>query len=134
CASLLYRLAGHGPRRRNQRRPVHRQHGMGRGACVRGVLTMEQQPQAYRFVWQGIEVEATYTPRKWSVIAHLAIRSIAQVRAPLPITGTGYSSHFHQPGTVEKHGGDVVAQVTAWLDEEATSPDWLTHVARSRQG
>jgi hypothetical protein len=52
----------------------------------------------------------------------------------LPITRTGYLSHFIQPGTIEAHGSDVVAQVTAWLDEEATKPDWRAHVERSKQG
>ncbi|MFA6125639.1 hypothetical protein [Sphingomonas sp.] len=52
----------------------------------------------------------------------------------LPITDTGYRSHFHQPGTVEEHGGDVVAQVMAWLDEEAAKPEWRAHIERSRQG
>lgn len=94
---------------------------------------MDQQPQTYRFLWQGIEIEATYTPLKWSVIAHLAIRSIAPEGAPLPITSTGYRSHFHQPGTIEAHGGDVVAQVIAWLDEEAANPEWLAHIEVSRQ-
>lgn len=87
---------------------------------------MDQQPQTYHFTWQGIAIEATYTPRDYcGVIAHLAIRSIAPEGAPLPITETGYRSHFHQPGTIEALGGDVVAQVTAWLDEEATKPAWL---------
>lgn len=95
---------------------------------------MEQLPQTYRFVWQGIEIEATYTPSKWGVIAHLAIRSIKPERAPLPITGTGYLSHFHPCGTVEALGGDVVAQLTAWLDEEAAKPEWRAHVERGRQG
>jgi hypothetical protein len=52
----------------------------------------------------------------------------------LPITGTGYLSHFIQPGIIETHGGDVVAQVTAWLDGEAGKPDWLAYVERGRQG
>lgn len=95
---------------------------------------MDQQSQTYRFMWQGIEIEATYTPRKWGVIAHLEIRSIVPEKAPLPITSTGYRSHFHQPGTVEALGGDVVAQVIAWLDEEAAKPEWLAHVEASRQG
>lgn len=95
---------------------------------------MEQQPQVYRFTWQGIEIEVTYTPRKWSIIAHLAIRSTKPEGAPLPITSTGYLSHFHQPGTIESHGGDVVAQVAAWLDEEASGPEWLARVEAMRQG
>lgn len=94
----------------------------------------DMETQTYRFIWQGIEIEAVYTPRKWGVIAHLEIRSITPECAPLPITGTGYRSHFHQPGTVEANGGDVVAQVTAWLDEEAASPEWQALIEVSRQG
>jgi hypothetical protein len=83
----------------------------------------------------GNRDQATYQPRYFGgVIAHLAIRSIEPKGARLPITSTGYRSHFHQPGTVEAHGGDVVAQVTAWLDEEAAKPEWLAYVAASRQG
>ena len=93
------------------------------------------EPQTHRFTWQGIEIEATYTPQKWGgVIAHLEIRSINPERAPLPITNTGYRSHFHQPGTIEAHGGNVVAQMTAWLNEEAGKPDWQRHIECSTQG
>lgn len=101
--------------------------------CLRGA-DMEPQSQSYRFNWQGIEIEATYSPSKWGVIAHLEIRSIAPECAPLPITSTGYRSHFHPVGTVEAHGDDVVAQVRAWLDEEAKKPDWQAYVNRSKQG
>lgn len=90
--------------------------------------------QTYRFTWQGIEIEATYTPLKFGVMAHLAIQSINPENAPLPITETGYRSHFHQPGTIEAHGGDVVAQVIAWLDQEAAKPEWKRHSEASRQG
>lgn len=89
--------------------------------------------QTYRFTWQGIEVEARYAPIKWGVIAHLEIRTINPPRAALPITETGYLSHHHQPGTIEELGGDVVAQVTAWLDEEAAKPAWKSYVEASRQ-
>lgn len=94
---------------------------------------MEQQT-AYRFAWRGIEIEVIYTQRRWKVIDHLAIRSVKPERARLPITRTGYYSHFMQPGTVEAHGGDVVAQVIAWLDEEAAKPEWRVYVEASRQG
>lgn len=96
---------------------------------------MEPQPQVHRFIWQGIEIEAIYLPRRFGgVIAHLEIRSIVPERAPLPISATGYRSHFHPCGTIEANGGDVVAQVTAWLDEEAAKPEWLAYAAKSRQG
>ena len=95
---------------------------------------MEHPSQVYRLTWQGIEIEATYTPCKWDVIAHLEIRSVAPEGARLPITSTGYRSHFHPIGTVEAHGGDVVAQVTAWLDEEALCAEWQAYVNRANQG
>lgn len=101
--------------------------------CSRDV-DVDQQPQIHRFTWQGIEIEATYTPLKWDVIAHLGIRSMTPNGAPLPITATGYYSHFHPPGTIEAHGGDMVAQVVAWLDEEAAKPEWQRQVEAHRQG
>ena len=93
------------------------------------------ETQTYRFTWQGIAIEATYKPHYVrGIIAHLAIRSTEPERARLPITRTGYLSHFHAPGTIETKGGDVVAQVRAWLDEEATSAEWQAHLQASRQG
>lgn len=74
------------------------------------------------------------SPRKWTVIAHLEIRTIDPEWAALPITATGYRSYFHEYGTIEVRGGDVVAQVIAWLDEEATTPEWQAHLARAKQG
>jgi len=92
------------------------------------------QPHIYRFQWEGIEIEAIYSPVKWGVIAHLEIESILPKRAPLPITETGYRSHFHPWGTIEAKGGDVVTQIIAWLDEEGAKPEWRAYAARSRQG
>lgn len=95
---------------------------------------MNQHPQTYRFAWQGIEIEATYAPVRWGVIAHIEIESIQPPRAPLPITPTGYKSHFHPIGTIEANSGDVVAQIVAWLDDEAAKPEWLAYAAKNRQG
>lgn len=95
---------------------------------------MEQQPQVHRFTWQGVEIEAVYTPRKWGVIAHLEIRSIRPPRAPLPITETGYLSDFHECGTIEANGGDVVAQIIGYLDGAAEKPEWRRYAEASQQG
>lgn len=99
---------------------------------------MEQHTQTYRFTWQGIGIEVGYSPCKWGAIAHLEIRSVAPERAPLPITETGYLSHFHECGTIEavtaSGGGGVVAQIIAYLDSAAEKPDWRRYVEASRQG
>ena len=91
--------------------------------------------QIYRFYWQGIEIEARYIPLQWNIIAHLEIESIKPARDALPITETGYLSHFHQPNTIEAaKGGDVVAFVEAWLDNEAKSKKWQNYLEKSKQG
>lgn len=43
--------------------------------------------------------------------------------AQIPITETGYRSHFLPDGNVEEHGGPE-AYVLAWLDHEADSAAW----------
>lgn len=91
------------------------------------------EPQTHRFIWQGIEIEAVYEPEKWGVIAHLEIRSVTPERAPLPITETGYLSHFCEIGTIEANEGSVMEQVIAYLDHEATKPDWRRYVETTRQ-
>lgn len=89
--------------------------------------------EIHRFTWQEIEIELTYEPVKWKVIAHLEVRSIEPKDAPLPITETGYKSHFHPIGTIEQSAGTLVEQVTAWLDEAVQSKAWQKHVEDSRQ-
>lgn len=90
--------------------------------------------QTRRFMWQNIEIEAVYDPLSYGGFAHLEIRSIRPEHAPLPVPKTGYRSHFHPRGTIEAHGGDVVAQVKTWLDCEAAKPEWRRYVEASRQG
>lgn len=94
----------------------------------------DMENQTHRFHWQGIEIEATYTPLKWGVIAHLEVRSTNPEGVRLPITDTGYRSHFHPPGTIEANGGDVIAHVIAWLDEAEANPEWRRYIEVSRQG
>lgn len=95
---------------------------------------MERQPQTFELTWQGITMRVVYIRKRWGVMDHLDIRSTAPKHAPLPISLTGYRSHFMQPGTIDAYGGDVVIQVIAWLDEEDASEKWRAHAERSRQG
>jgi len=91
--------------------------------------------QIYKFVWQGIEIEARYLANQYDVIAHLEIETINPPRARLPITETGYKSHFHPIGTIERdYGGDVVACVTEWLNDKSKDKNWKRYVEANRQG
>ncbi|WP_299671808.1 hypothetical protein [uncultured Roseobacter sp.] len=90
--------------------------------------------QIHHMTWEGIEIELTYDPAAWGgEIAHLEVRSINPEHAPLPITQTGYRSHFHAIGTLEETEGSLIEQVTAWLNEEAKSDKWQNYLEDSRQ-
>lgn len=89
--------------------------------------------------WQGITLSVTYEPT-WlgrarspdCAVAHLQVQTITPERSPLPITETGYRSHFVHPDDVAQLGGPV-AYVRAWLDAEAAVPAWKTWLSASRQ-
>ena len=104
---------------------------------------MTQPSQTYRITWQGIAIEISYCPQ-WLAsefsgdidgynIAHLEIRAIEPERTRLPITETGYKSHFCQHADIEQYGG-AIGFVTAWLESEARSAAWQNHIEKSRQG
>ena len=77
--------------------------------------------EQHNITWRGIALEITFTPEKFGLVDHIEI--MAEERAPLPVTETGYRSHFTPVGTVAHHGG-AVAFVTAWLDHEAARTGW----------
>lgn len=90
--------------------------------------------QKHTMVWEGIEIELTYDPAAWGgVTAHLEVRSISPDCAPLPITETGYLSHYHPCGAVEANESTLIEQVTAWLGEAAKSNAWQAHLRSTRQ-
>ena len=76
----------------------------------------------------GITVDTTL-----GIVEHLVVQSLEPENAPLPITGTGYRSHFITPGTVDAYGGPVAA-ARKLLDEAAASIEWQQYLAASRQG
>jgi hypothetical protein len=64
---------------------------------------------------------------------HIEIESIAPPRAALPITDTGYLSHFIDWRALKEAGGPV-AFVTGWLAREQQSKDWRRRDLARRQG
>lgn len=65
-------------------------------------------------------------------MAHLEIESISPARAPLPITTTGYRSHFINRDNVEQMGGPE-AYVEAWIEEMSHTRTWRETAAAARQ-
>lgn len=80
---------------------------------------------AYELDWDGITLSVEWAPSwygsKHFPISHLQIRSDDGL--PLPMTKTGYRSHFVPREDVEARGGSV-DYVRAWLDHEADQPGW----------
>ena len=64
---------------------------------------------------------------------HLEIESIKPKRAPLPITETGYRSHF-MPALDLINAGGPVTFVTAWIEQEAKGKAWTKAAVGKAQG
>jgi hypothetical protein len=98
---------------------------------------MTRAPEHHRLAWRGrviaIDYEADWLGfARTHRVCHFDIRTVEPDRAPIPITETGYRSHFDDPDRIVAAGGPV-AFVLAWLDHAARDPDWKEHEAASRQ-
>lgn len=77
--------------------------------------------ETHSITWRSIAVEINFTPEKLRQVDHIEIRSLDKI--PLPVTETGYRSHFVGAGIVAEDGG-AVAYVVTWLDYEAMRTRW----------
>lgn len=87
--------------------------------------------------WNGIEIEIRWNADYLAFddgrsLAHLEVQSIKPARAPLPITETGYRSHFIEAENVERFGGPL-EYIDAWFNEISQSHVWRNAEAASRQ-
>lgn len=91
--------------------------------------------EEYQFMWNSghltVRVGVTFRPG-WHIFDHLSICSLEPAKARLPITETGYLSHYLAAGAVAASGG-AVAVVRAILDEAAESEEWQEYLVDSRQ-
>lgn len=81
--------------------------------------------------WRGIAIEVNYVKRSFAGHAHLEL-IVRTEGAEIPVTETGYRSHFLPPGHVEAAGGPAQF-VSRWLDDEALKPEWRKKQDASRQ-
>lgn len=94
--------------------------------------------ELYQMTWRGIDIEIKYNPN-WSsamnagygfIMTHMEIK--AQGRVRLPMTETGYRSHFTPVGNVDEVGG-AIEFVRLWLEDKAQDKSWIDHADLSRQ-
>jgi len=92
--------------------------------------------ETHHLEWRSIAIELRYCPN-WNdafaqihgePIAHLEIRTLTPPHRPLPVTETGYRSHFTSPSEIDAYGNPV-AFVLAWLDHEASAERWKVQEA-----
>ena len=80
--------------------------------------------------WRGILIRITFEPQRFA--DHLTVETLEPQRAPLPITETGYRSHF-MPKNMIGEGSDPASYVEAWLDHAARGKSWVEQEAAIRQ-
>ncbi|HEY8696893.1 MAG TPA: hypothetical protein VIM02_04695 [Rhizomicrobium sp.] len=84
--------------------------------------------------WQGITLsvscERDYATMKG--LTHLSIHVLEPSTSKLPITETGFRSHFLSEAEVAELGGPL-GYVRAWLDAEAATPEWQSEQVARRQ-
>jgi len=103
------------------------QHKDGRGY----MLQLENCPITYQIVWEGVQVEITYRKRRWkSDFDHIELH--VEEGCIIPVTETGYRSHFLPAGIVDSFDG-YEGFVRAWLDHEAENSDWKKRKETARQ-
>lgn len=92
------------------------------------------RPRARRFTWRHVTLSVKHTRNYLGPgRSHLELHVIVPVDCPVPLTDTGYRSHFIDTAELVAAGGPV-AFMTAWLDREATSKAYREAEARWRQG
>ena len=94
--------------------------------------------ETHHIMWEGIEIQIRFA-RDWLgtskgnyLTAHIEVETINPRRAALPITETGYRSHFLTAESVDAAGG-AVAYVLEALNDAAKHPAWKTSSAAQKQ-
>ncbi len=94
--------------------------------------------ELHRIEWNGISIEVRYAPEWLAMhdtdydVAHVEIEAVQPQRTPLPITETGYKSHFTSKAVIDGYGGPVAFAQT-WIHAEAAKPEWQAREASQRQ-
>lgn len=87
----------------------------------------------FEAVWNDIPLTMSWEPN-WlnlefrAVIATAHLRRRSRDNVPLPITQTGYRSHFTSSAAVTS-AGEPVANALAWLTAKADTPEWRAREA-----
>lgn len=93
-------------------------------------MSAPSNPITAMLLWNGIKIMVTHTPNRFGVVDHIELHSEDHQR--LPVTETGYRSHWIYEDQLEPYGS-ALTFVQDWLDTEASSPAWRAYVEASKQ-
>jgi len=89
--------------------------------------------------WQGYKIKVSCDEKSYNLshckgpnMIHFELRTIEPAKAPLPVTQTGYRSHFVHAVLVAEYANPI-AFVQAWLDHAATENNWKKIEDAARQ-
>ncbi len=96
--------------------------------------TTARKPPTLKLVWREMTCRVRHTPnylsKGWS---HIELIVQKPKNAPLPITATGYLSHFLDENLLKRAGGPVQFFLD-WIERESHSKQWAAIEFKWRQG
>jgi hypothetical protein len=96
--------------------------------------TTQKKTTTTKLVWRDVTCRVKHTPnylsKGWS---HIEIIVVSPKKAPLPITETGYRSHFLDENLLKKAGGPATFFLD-WIEREAATKAWAKAEFKWRQG
>lgn len=94
--------------------------------------------QTIKAIWNNIAITIDYVPNysnsvkelTGETLSHLEVRSVNKQK--LPITETGYRSHFTSKKEIDIFDG-AEQYILAWLNQESHSKEWQDYMLSSQQ-
>jgi hypothetical protein len=102
-------------------------------AATKLAAKRQKAPNTHKLVWRDMTCRVKHTQNYLSPgWTHIEITVITPKGAPLPISGTGYRSHFLDEELLAAAGGPV-AFFQRWIEQEATTKAWAKAEFKWRQ-
>jgi hypothetical protein len=102
-------------------------------AATKTAAKRQKTPTTHKLIWRDMTCRIKHTPNYLSPgWTHIEITVVNPKGAPLPITGTGYRSHFLDEELLTAAGGPV-AFFQRWIEHEATTKAWAKVEFKWRQ-
>lgn len=122
------------PKRRRKAAPTIKTRAATKSAARKAPTKKKDAVTTHKLTWRDVVCRVQHTPsytsKGWS---HIEIIVHKPKGAPLPITQTGYLSHFLDHDLLAKAGGPI-AFFTDWLEREAKTSAWAKRDFKWRQG